>query len=77
MKFIEANIPIPKDCFLHKLTKLHGQQVCKDEKGRFYTWDRLHGHIEKFSKTGKHLGILDAITGKIIDDIVVGRRLKI
>jgi hypothetical protein len=41
----EANIPVPSDCFLHNLTKLHGRQIWKDAKGRYYVWDRLHGHI--------------------------------
>lgn len=76
MKIIDANIAIPKDCFLHKMTKLHGRQVWKDEKGRLYTWDRLHGHVEKFTKKGNHMGSYDPLDDKkLIGMAVNGRKI--
>ena len=78
MKIIDANISIPKDCFLHKLTKLHGRQVRKASDGKLYTWDRLHGHIEKFNKNGFHLGVCDLFDKeKIIEKPVTGRTIKL
>ena len=59
MKII-SNISIPQNCFLHKLTKLHGRQIWKDKKGFYYTFDKLHGHIEKWSRDGStHLCVLN------------------
>lgn len=62
----KANVSIPQNCFLHKLIKLHGRQIWKDNKNFLYTWDNLHGHVEKFSRNGKtHLCVMD-INGKYI-----------
>ena len=78
MNFIEANVAIPENCFLHKLTKLHGRQIWKDERGCFYTWDRLHGHVEKFNRNRLHQGTYDAIIeGRLIDDPIPGRTIEI
>lgn len=35
----------------------------KDKKGNTYEWDYQHGAVEKYSKSGKHLGEYDAETG--------------
>lgn len=76
MKTLEANVAIPDTCFLHQLTKLHGRQVWKDEKGRLYTWDRLHGHVEKFTKNGNHMGSFDPFDKKkLIGKAVNGRTI--
>ncbi|MEM6780497.1 MAG: colicin E3/pyocin S6 family cytotoxin [Pseudomonadota bacterium] len=37
----------------------------KDSKGRIYEWDKQHGEVEIYDKTGKkHLGAFDPRTGK-------------
>ncbi len=78
MKPIIANISIPEKCFLHELTKLHGMQVWKDDKGRLYTWDRMHGHVEKFTKNGKHICSCDPFDRKkVIEGAVAGSNIKI
>jgi hypothetical protein len=46
-------------------------------KKRLYTWDEYHGEIEVFSKRGKHLGVIDAISGEIIKDAVKGRTIDV
>lgn len=76
MKYRISNISIPKECILHDFKKCHGIQRWKDDKGYFYEWDRLHGHIEKYSKNGIHLGSLDQ-NGHFIDGPVVGRRIDL
>jgi len=30
---------------------------------RIYTWDALHGEVEVFNRRGRHLGVVDAVTG--------------
>ena len=36
----------------------------KDGKGGIYEWDSRHGTVERYSKTGEHLGEFDARTGE-------------
>ncbi|WP_420715284.1 colicin E3/pyocin S6 family cytotoxin [Corallococcus sp. BB11-1] len=44
---------------------------------RLYTWDSLHGEIEVFNKRGRHLGALDAVSGKLIKEAVKGRVIDV
>ena len=44
---------------------------------RYYTWDALHGEIEVFTKRGKHLGALHAVTGALIKPAVKGRSIAL
>jgi hypothetical protein len=55
-----------------------GERVWRSpDHQRYYTWDALHGEIEVFSKRGKHLGALDAVTGALIKSPVKGRSIAI
>jgi hypothetical protein len=69
----------PSPCFLDEQVPLkaqRGRKVWRSRDGeRLYTWDSLHGEIEVFNKRGRHLGVLDAITGNLIKPAVRGRRL--
>jgi hypothetical protein len=56
----------------------NGRKRWRNERGdRYYEWDSVHGHIEVYSKRGRHLGVLDAVTGKTIGDAVPGRRIDV
>jgi hypothetical protein len=48
----------------------------KDQKGNIYEWDSQHGAIEKYNKSGKHLGEFDPNTGKQTKPAVPGRRVE-
>lgn len=70
-------IPKPKPCYIDKYEfykVICGRKVYRG-KGRYYSWDELHGEIEVFDKFGYHLGALDAVTGKKIKDADKSRRL--
>jgi hypothetical protein len=71
----------PNPCYLdekHYLGARNGQQRWRDPDGRrLYTWDSLHGEIEVWNARGRHLGSLDAVTGKLIKDAVRGRRIDV
>ncbi len=72
-------IPKPKPCFLDGMEKykvIAGRQTyrCGD---RYFQWDELHGEIEFYDKRGRHLGVLDAQSGKLIKDAVRGRRINV
>jgi hypothetical protein len=55
-----------------------GQKVWRSsDHQRYYTWDALHGEIEVFTKRGKHLGALDAMTGALIKPAVKGRSIAL
>ncbi len=55
-----------------------GERVWRSpDHQRYYTWDALHREIEVFSKRGKHLGALDALTGALIKPPVKGRSITI
>jgi hypothetical protein len=44
---------------------------------RLLTWDSLHGEIEVFNLRGKHLEVLDAISGKPCKGAIRGRRIDV
>ena len=64
------------DCISWKV--VDGRKVWKSlDNKRLYTWDELHGDVEVFNKRGRHLGSAEKITGKMIKDAVIGRRLNV
>lgn len=71
----------PKPCFLDNCLKYKVEgnfQIYKDKyEPRFYTWDFTHGEIEVFNKQGKHVGVIDAITGEPIKPPVRGRKINL
>ena len=73
--------PIPSPCFLDRMEYLgfrRGERRWRSLEGeRLYTWDSLHGEIEVFNKRGKHLGVLDAVTGELIGGPVRGRTIDV
>ena len=73
--------PIPKPSYLDDMEYLgfvNGSRRWRSLCGRrLYTWDAFHGEIEVFSARGKHLGVLDAITGANIKDAVKGRTIDV
>ena len=76
MALFKANITIPSDCYLHKLVKLHGRQRWRDENGRLYEWDHLHGHIEQYNSHGVHMSVMDK-DGNCIGKAIKGRRISL
>jgi hypothetical protein len=44
---------------------------------RLFTWDSLHGEIEVFDLRGRHLGVLDAVTGEWRKGPIRGRRIDV
>jgi hypothetical protein len=73
--------PIPKPSFLDKLKLLgavHGVKRWRSADGkRLYTWDSLHGEIEVFNARGRHLGVIDPLTGEPIKDAIRGRKIDV
>lgn len=56
----------------------NGEQRWRNRAGdRIYTYDHLHGHIEVFTKRGRHLGVADIDTGELIGEAVKGRRIDV
>lgn len=45
----------------------------KDDDGNIYEWDSQHGTVEKYSRSGKHLGEFDAETGERVGEAIRGR----
>lgn len=73
--------PKPPNCYLNRQEYFgvrEDRQVWRSKDNeRYYTWDSLHGEIEVFNKRGRHLGSLDAISGKTIKDAVKGRKINL
>jgi hypothetical protein len=71
----------PTPCLLDDFDYLgfvHGSQRWSSDRGkRLYTWDDLHDEVEVFNSRGKHLGVLDAMTGEWIKDAVAGRSIDV
>lgn len=71
----------PRPGFLDLFNKykvVNGRQIWIDEsRERYFSWDALHGEVEAFDKTGRHIGAFDAVTGVKIKDAVRGRRINV
>lgn len=76
-----GGIPRPKPCYLDSCEAIgsyNGEKRWRSKDGnRIYTWDSLHGEIEVFNKRGLHLGVLDALSGKLIKNAVKGRKIDV
>jgi hypothetical protein len=75
-----GRVPIPKPSFLDRceyLGYIHGERRWRGADGRILTWDTLHGEIEAFSRRGRHIAVLDAITGEAIKPPREGRRIRV
>jgi Cytotoxic len=76
-----ARKPKPSPCFLDQMESLGevgGDKRWRNADGsRIYTWDSLHGEIEVYNSRGRHLGVLDAVTGELIKDAVRGRKIRV
>ncbi|EIF00529.1 colicin E3/pyocin S6 family cytotoxin [Saccharomonospora glauca] len=48
----------------------------KDKKGKIYEWDSMHAELEVYNKRGKHLGVVDHMTGEMKKGPVPGRRVE-
>ena len=74
-------IPIPKPGFLdscESLGYIYGERRWRSIDGqRLFTWDSLHGEVEVFDKRGRHLSVLDAISGAVIKPRRKGRRIHV
>lgn len=73
-----GKIPIPADCILRTFDRVipfSGEKRWRS-KGRYYTWDGLHGEIEMFNSRGKHLGVLNC-EGILIKSAVEGRTIDV
>ncbi|MBL7618614.1 MULTISPECIES: colicin E3/pyocin S6 family cytotoxin [unclassified Frankia] len=72
---------MPPDSFLHaqEHAGAPGRKRRWRQKGgrRLYEWDDVHGHIEAYNARGRHVGVLDAITGVMIGEAVPGRRIDV
>ena len=74
-------LPIPKPSILDGCTRLGafgGERRWRSPKGdRLYTWDSLHGEIEVFNARGRHLGVIEPVTGQLVKDAVRGRKIDV
>lgn len=75
-----TKVPIPKPSYLDDMesyTYSKQKRWRSSHPDRIYTWDSLHGEIEVFNKRGKHLGVLDPVTGEMIKEPVKGRKIDV
>jgi hypothetical protein len=73
--------PIPRPSYFDTCDYLgyrYGERRWRDSAARrLLTWDSLHGEIEAFDLRGRHVGVLDAITGVMIKEARIGRRIRV
>ena len=71
----------PTPCILDGYDYLgfvHGQMRWSSHRGRrLYTWNSLHGEVEVFNGRGRHLGVLNLLTGDWIKEAVAGRSIDV
>jgi hypothetical protein len=75
-----SNESVPKNSFLNHQRYLglkNNQRLWQSDDGDYYTWDRLHGEIEWYTKNGYHKGVLDAITGLLTGPAIKGRKINV
>lgn len=75
-----GGLPIPKPSILDNFRVSgieNGGKVFKDHSENiYYTWDSMHGELEVFNKSGRHLGAACPQTGVLIKPPVKGRRIS-
>lgn len=63
---------------LHLLGAPHGRKRWRDlDTGRLYEYDSQHGELEMYNNRGKHLGVVDVITGAVIKTPIRGRKIDV
>ncbi|WP_072786206.1 colicin E3/pyocin S6 family cytotoxin [Duganella sacchari] len=76
-----APIPIPKPSYLEQCVYLGARNGEKPwisrDSTKLYTWNWTHGEIEVFNQRGRHLGVIDAVTGTLIKNAVAGRKIDV
>lgn len=76
----EGRTPVPDASFLHKHERIRGRPNPRWRSldgQRLFEWDARHGHVEVYNYRGYHLGIADALSGKLIGAPVAGRRIDV
>jgi hypothetical protein len=77
---IMANESVPPNGYLskqHYAGLKNNQRLWRSDDGDYFTWDRLHGEIEWYTKNGYHKGVLDAMTGALIGPAIKGRKIDV
>jgi hypothetical protein len=74
-------ISIPSPSFLDTcefLGAFDGEKRWRSpDRKRLYTWDSLHGEIEVFNARGRHLMVIEAVTGEFLKSGRKGRRINV
>lgn len=76
----EGRASLPEDSFLRSLERVRGRPRprWRSKNGqRLYEWDARHGHVEVYNSRGHHLGVADAVRGKLIGPAVAGRKIDV
>jgi hypothetical protein len=72
---------IPSPSFLDDLECLgafNGKKRWRSPTGKLlYEWDSLHGEIEVYNNRGRHIQVIDAVTGVILKPAVKGRKIDV
>lgn len=75
-----GRVPIPKPSFLdhcEQLGYVYGERRWLSADKLILTWDGRHGEIEAFDRRGRHVAVLDAVTGVPIKPAYRGRRIRV
>ena len=63
----------PADSPVWKKLRPYRNHIKTDGHGHYYTYERLHGEIEVFNASGRHLGVIGPRSGTPIKPAVPGR----
>lgn len=73
-------VPVPDTEFIRSLEKVsmrnNPRKRWRDQSGKLYEWDSLHGEVEVYTPRGRHAGVMDA-DGNLIKDAVRGRKIDV
>lgn len=75
-----AGKPRPSTSILDSMERIgnkSGRQTWRTEEGNLCQWDSLHGEVEVYNSRGRHVGVLDPVTGVRIKYAVPGRRIDV
>lgn len=70
----KANSPVWKK---YKSAKNGRKTSGSGKNKRYYEWDNTHREIEVYNHKGKHIGVMDPLTGQMIKPAVKGRKIKL
>lgn len=71
--------PLPTPSFVDHLQRVprRGRKRWRNNDGVLYEYDSQHSELEMYNSRGRHLGVVDVVTGELIKPGIRGRSMDV